>query len=188
MEDWAHILALVIIAFVIAVGLLLAVSAPFLAYRYFFAPERRASGIWRTWLRETAKVELVAAGIIAVGVAIGVLVFSPLDSPLRPVLLWVSLALCLMWAVAVPVLEYRRISALEYPGSGLVRSWLRGTVTREISTIYLIVSCLCFFLPGGSPLLRFLTSTPFILVFLTSSAIFIVIVCRNASRIRGAGT
>ncbi len=173
--------------FVLA-GLVIAVGSPFWAYRYLSAPEPRAPGLISRWLWETAKGELFAAGIIAIGVAIGVLVFSPADSPLRTLLLWVSLAVSLIWVIAVPFLEYRRLFALENRDAAVLRSWLRATVRREVPTIYLILACLYFFLPEGSPLLRFLMSTPVIVVFLISIAIQMVMVFRSASRTGGAGT
>jgi len=187
-DDIVRFVAVVIFALAIVLGLFLALISPLASHRYLTSHGYTGPALRRKWVEGTIKSELLALGIIAVGVAIGVLVFSPVDSPLRPVLLWTSLALVLMWAIAIPILEYHRLSALENPGPGLLRSWLRGTASREVSAIYLILTCLSFFLPNGSPLLRFLTSTPFILVFLTSSAIYLGIVFRNASRTRGTGT
>lgn len=62
MDNPFHVFGLIILMVAVAIGLLLAIVAPFGVYRYLSAPERRAPGLRRKWVEGDHQKRTFGAG------------------------------------------------------------------------------------------------------------------------------
>lgn len=153
MDDLVHVLAFVIVVPVLALGLVIAVAAPFADYRHLASPERRAQGVLRAWLAATAKAELVAMGVFAIAFAAGAWMLLPWDSPIRHALAWASLVAGFILAGAAPFLVHNRL-AHRTPRWRMIPPLLGEMVLIEAFAVAWILMALVALLPIGAPLSR----------------------------------